>query len=145
MFKKCTPLGVPTLKKINPQFCQTLATKGNKFKKICPLSLLHRPFPVPSLPKIKATNFFYNIFLSLFCIDRWSREYNRLVYRFRNTIIGQFFGHTHFDEFELFFAPPELATEVVSIAYLAPSQTPHDGLNPAYRVYNIDGKCQVGK
>ena len=77
--------------------------------------------------------------------DRWSREYNRLVHRFRNTIIGQFFGHTHFDEFELFFAPnsgnPGSVTEPTNIAYLAPSQTPHDGLNPAYRIYEIDGVC----
>jgi hypothetical protein len=67
------------------------------------------------------------------------------VYRFRNTIIGQFFGHTHFDEFELFFAPPEQGSEAVSIAYLAPSQTPHDGLNPAYRVYTIDGNLKSNK
>jgi sphingomyelin phosphodiesterase len=83
-----------------------------------------------------------------FALDRWSREYNRLVYRFRNTIIGQFFGHTHFDEFELFFAPRTSANdikEVTNVAYLAPSQTPHDGLNPAYRIYTIDGEKWIYK
>ena len=76
--------------------------------------------------------FFYNITLG-----RWSHEYNRLVKRFRNTIAGQFFGHTHLDEFEVFFKD----LEPISVAYLAPSQTPwmDQGLNPAYRIYIIDG------
>ena len=34
---------------------------------------------------------------------RWSHEYNRIVRRFNNTILGQFFGHTHNDEFEIFY------------------------------------------
>ena len=70
-------------------------------------------------------------------LGRWSHEYNRLVKRFRNTIAGQFFGHTHLDEFEVFFKD----LEPISMAYLAPSQTPwmDQGLNPAYRIYIIDG------
>jgi hypothetical protein len=71
-------------------------------------------------------------------LDRWSKEFSRLVYRFRNTISGLFFGHTHFDEFKIFFAQGTL--EPVNVAYLTPSQTPHNGLNPAYRVYILDGE-----
>ena len=65
---------------------------------------------------------------------RWSHEYNRIVKRFKNTIAGQFFGHTHFDEFQIFFND----SEAINIAYLAPSETSLDGLNPAYRIYTID-------
>ena len=66
---------------------------------------------------------------------RWSHEYNRIVKRFKNTIAGQFFGHTHYDEFQIFFND----SEAINIAYLAPSETSLDGLNPAYRIYTIDG------
>ena len=79
--------------------------------------------------------------------------------RFNNTIIGQFFGHTHNDEFEIFYgnksevrsdkfaeaailtkpkSPPMLqGSSAVNVAYLAPSLTPHKGVNPAYRIYEI--------
>ena len=72
------------------------------------------------------------------CLGRWSHEYNRLVKRFRYTISGQFFGHTHLDEFEVFFKD----AKPINMAYLAPSQTPwmDKGINPAYRIYLIDSK-----
>jgi len=75
--------------------------------------------------------------ISLF-LDRWSEEFGRLVFRFRNIITGLFFGHTHFDEFKVFLSPQ--TSEPVNVAYLSPSQTPHDRLNPAYRIYILDGK-----
>ena len=76
--------------------------------------------------------------------DKWSHEYHRLVSRFNNTILGQFFGHTHFDEFEVFYAPAAAAAatdlpHANNVVYLGPSVTPHDGINPAYRIYTIDG------
>lgn len=73
------------------------------------------------------------------CLGRWSHEYNRLVNRFRNVILGQFFGHTHFDEFQIFFN----GTKAINLAYLAPSQTSVDGLNPAYRIYEIDDETNL--
>nr|XP_027229241.1 sphingomyelin phosphodiesterase-like [Penaeus vannamei] len=65
----------------------------------------------------------------------WSREYNRIVVRYENVIRGQFFGHTHFDEFQVFHD----GERPVGVAYVAPSQTPWYDLNPAYRVYHVDG------
>ncbi len=57
--------------------------------------------------------------------------------------MAQLFGHTHFDELEIFFAPDrEDSTkqeEPVSVAYLGPSITTRHGLNPSYRIYEIDG------
>lgn len=37
------------------------------------------------------------------CIKIWSRNYYAIINRFESTITAQFFGHTHFDEFEIFF------------------------------------------
>ena len=79
---------------------------------------------------------FWKLFTYSIFIGRWSHEYNRIVKRFNNTISAQFFGHTHFDEFQVFFNH----TTPINMAYLAPSETSLDGLNPAYRIYTIDGK-----
>ncbi|CAL4147603.1 unnamed protein product, partial [Meganyctiphanes norvegica] len=72
------------------------------------------------------------------CLQVWSANYYTIVNRYESTITGQFFGHTHYDEFELFFdsREPHRAT---SIAYIAPSVTTYVGLNPGYRIYTIEG------
>lgn len=58
--------------------------------------------------------------------------------RYETTITAQFFGHTHFDEFELFYDTENLG-RAVSVAYIGPSVTPYVNLNPGYRIYYIDG------
>jgi len=58
--------------------------------------------------------------------------------RYESTIAAQFFGHTHFDEFELFYDTQDLGRPV-SIAYVGPSVTPYYDLNPGYRIYYVDG------
>ena len=62
--------------------------------------------------------------------------------------MGQFYGHTHSDEYQLFFNNDQLnlakstkeLTELtpVNVAYLAPSLTTFVGSNPGYRIYEID-------
>ncbi|MPC27672.1 Sphingomyelin phosphodiesterase [Portunus trituberculatus] len=37
------------------------------------------------------------------CLKVWSHNYYTIVNRYEATITAQFFGHTHFDEFELFY------------------------------------------
>lgn len=49
--------------------------------------------------------------------------------RFEGTIAAQFFGHTHLDEFELFY-DEETLSRPVSIAFVAPSVTTYINLNP---------------
>ncbi|KAM9455654.1 sphingomyelin phosphodiesterase [Clarias gariepinus] len=72
------------------------------------------------------------------CLSSWSWNYYHIVNRYESTITGQFFGHTHFDEFQLFY-DEETLTRAVSVAYIAPSVTTFINLNPGYRVYYIDG------
>ncbi|XP_021710800.1 sphingomyelin phosphodiesterase isoform X1 [Aedes aegypti] len=72
------------------------------------------------------------------CLKVWSRNYYKIVSRYENTIVAQFFGHTHFDEFEVFYDPHDLS-RATSIAYIGPSVTPYYDLNPGYRIYYIDG------
>ena len=86
------------------------------------------------------------------CVRVWSDNFHRIVTRWGSststtstfstpstsstprysaTITGQFYGHTHTDEFEVFYS----SGRPVGVAYIAPAVTPYHGLNPAYRVY----------
>lgn len=49
--------------------------------------------------------------------------------RYESTITGQFFGHTHMDEFEMFFDETD-KTRPLGVAFIAPSVTTYVDLNP---------------
>ncbi|CAO1430795.1 unnamed protein product, partial [Diamesa tonsa] len=72
------------------------------------------------------------------CLKVWSRNYYRIISRYESTITAQFFGHTHFDEFEVFY-DLEDAIRATGVAYIGPSVTPYYDLNPGYRIYYVDG------
>ncbi|GCB81143.1 hypothetical protein scyTo_0022126, partial [Scyliorhinus torazame] len=72
------------------------------------------------------------------CMKVWSWNYYRIVNRYEGTIAAQFFGHTHVDEFEVFY-DEETLTRAVSVAFIAPSVTTYIDLNPGFRIYHIDG------
>ena len=38
------------------------------------------------------------------CVRVWSANFNAIISRYSNTVTGQFYGHTHTDEFQLFFS-----------------------------------------
>ncbi len=72
------------------------------------------------------------------CFESWSKSYYAIVNRYEATIAGQFFGHTHYDQFEMFY---DLAnqTRPVGVAYIAGSITSFSHDNPNYRIYSVDG------
>lgn len=72
------------------------------------------------------------------CLKVWSHNYYTIVNRYESTITAQFFGHTHFDEFELFYDEHN-RHRVTNIAYIGPSVTTYYKLNPGYRMYYIEG------
>ena len=71
-------------------------------------------------------------------MDSWSDNYYRIISRYNDTVVGQFFGHTHNDEYEIFY-DYETSTTPVGIAYISGSVTPFSFNNPNYRIYTIDG------
>lgn len=73
------------------------------------------------------------------CMSVFSREYNKIVNRFESTITAQFFGHTHTDEFKIFY-DAEDPTRPTNVAFIGPSVTTYLHLNPGYKVYTIDGE-----
>ncbi|XP_029375342.1 sphingomyelin phosphodiesterase [Echeneis naucrates] len=72
------------------------------------------------------------------CLGSWSWNYYHIVNRYESTVAGQFFGHTHFDEFQMFYDEMTL-TRPLGVAFIAPSVTTYINLNPGYRVYYVDG------
>ncbi|XP_077596610.1 sphingomyelin phosphodiesterase [Stigmatopora nigra] len=72
------------------------------------------------------------------CLSSWSWNYYHIINRYESTITGQFFGHTHFDEFQMFYDTESLSRPL-GVAFIAPSVTTYINLNPGYRVYYVDG------
>ena len=53
--------------------------------------------------------------------------------------MGQFYGHAHHDDFEIFYDPATNYTRATSVAYIGPSvEAGHSG-NSGYKVYTVDG------
>lgn len=69
------------------------------------------------------------------CLKVWSKNYNKIVRRFSETISGQFFGHTHNNEFEIFYNQEQTP---ISVGFIGPSITTFIGLNPSFRIYTVD-------
>ena len=74
------------------------------------------------------------------CVRVWSRNFNKIINRYADTVMGQFFGHTHVDEFQLFYHEDGSPSNV---AYIAPSVTPYHSLNPSYRLYTVSVAGEV--
>ncbi|MBN3300635.1 ASM phosphodiesterase, partial [Amia calva] len=72
------------------------------------------------------------------CMKSWSWNYYHIVNRYESTITGQFFGHTHLDEFQMFY-DEETLSRPLGVAFIAPSVTTYVNLNPGYRMYYVDG------
>lgn len=71
------------------------------------------------------------------CLRIWSRNFHQIVNRFENTVTAQFYGHSHFDEIIVFH--DEDLKRATNIAYIGPSTTTFTYLNPAYKIYTVDG------
>ncbi|KAL7625525.1 hypothetical protein AAE478_004745 [Parahypoxylon ruwenzoriense] len=69
-----------------------------------------------------------------------SNYFDQIVNRYEATIAALFFGHTHYDEFEVSYAhygANRSHRDALAMSYIAPSMTPMSG-HPAFRVYTVD-------
>merc|ERR1711970_436993 len=71
------------------------------------------------------------------CLGAWGREFAKIISRFEGTVTAQFYGHTHNDEFMVFY-DTEDNSRAVNFGFVAPSVTTFTDLNPAYRIYTVD-------
>ncbi|XP_058792039.1 sphingomyelin phosphodiesterase-like [Phymastichus coffea] len=72
------------------------------------------------------------------CIKVWSRNYYDIINRYEATIMAQFYGHTHYDEYEVFYDTKNFKRPL-NVGYIAPSITPWENVNPGYRIYYVEG------
>lgn len=74
------------------------------------------------------------------CLQNWSELYYQVVQRYSPHVIAeQFFGHTHRDEAQLFFAPGAKSNQTaIATAWMGPSATTFTNLNPGFRLYKVD-------
>ncbi|KAF9189924.1 hypothetical protein BGZ51_009136 [Haplosporangium sp. Z 767] len=76
------------------------------------------------------------------CMQNWSHLYYQVVQRYSPHVIAeQFFGHSHRDEFALYYGPgAKNIQNAISTAWIGPSVSPYTDLNPGFRVYKVDTK-----
>lgn len=72
------------------------------------------------------------------CLKTWSIEYIKIINRYEDTVKAQFFGHTHHDEFEVYYDMNN-GSRPVSISFIGGSVTSYTDVNPGYRIYDVDG------
>ncbi|KZT08514.1 sphingomyelin phosphodiesterase [Laetiporus sulphureus 93-53] len=65
--------------------------------------------------------------------------FDQVLQRYKNTIVGQFYGHTHADEFAIGYSnySERTAANAIGVAMIGPAMTPMSG-NPAFKVYDVD-------
>lgn len=68
-----------------------------------------------------------------------SNYWDQVVQRYKHIISGQFYGHSHQDQFAISYSDYERQTaeNAVSVAWVAPAITPRS-TNPGYKVYDVD-------
>ena len=73
-----------------------------------------------------------------------SKRYQAIVDRFSNIIRGNFYGHTHYDEYRIvteYFN----STNIAGIIYTAPSLTTYSFQNPSFRIYELESDSMILK
>ncbi|CAH0407380.1 unnamed protein product [Chilo suppressalis] len=65
----------------------------------------------------------------------WTREYNKIVNRFSATIAAEFNGHTHSDEFKIFYSPNNTP---INMAWGGGSVTSYTFYNLNYKIVILD-------
>lgn len=71
------------------------------------------------------------------CHQAWLVNYVKIVDRFQDIITGQYFGHTHYDEFRVIYSMKD-QRKAVGIQFLAPSVSPYSKTNPGFRLHITD-------
>ena len=81
------------------------------------------------------------------CYPVWFSNYLSIVQRYEAVIVGQYFGHTHKEEILVYYTADNSTSDVypISHAYIAGSITTHSGLNPSYRIYQLDGSVGINQ
>jgi len=72
----------------------------------------------------------------------YGSEYVRIINRFSEIIVGQFFGHSHQDEFEIVYSLSN-ESEPISVIYITSSVTSYTLKNPGFRIYEYNSALEL--
>ncbi|GFS10966.1 sphingomyelin phosphodiesterase [Elysia marginata] len=75
------------------------------------------------------------------CLMVWSHNFYDIINRYENTVVNQFYGHSHRDWFELFYDTRDFQRPI-NFGFVAPAVTSIDRTNPVYRIYTVDGNYE---
>lgn len=68
------------------------------------------------------------------CWSKWSSQFLRVINRYQNIILAQFYGHTHNDEFKIFFDDSRDPPQPTGSLWIGASVTPYTGM--CIRIYS---------
>nr|XP_055629854.1 sphingomyelin phosphodiesterase-like [Toxorhynchites rutilus septentrionalis] len=69
--------------------------------------------------------------------NTWSRQYRRILERYWDTITAQFYGHTHADEFNVFYSISN-PQHTIGVGFNGGGTVPYSNYNPNYVVYYVN-------
>ncbi|KAN0022112.1 hypothetical protein ACTFIU_004280 [Dictyostelium citrinum] len=77
------------------------------------------------------------------CIDSWSEQLLQIVNRYEDTILASFYGHTHRDEFSVYYTQtdendPSSQMRASNVIFTTPSVTTYQNQNPSFRIFTVD-------
>lgn len=83
------------------------------------------------------------------CLAGFIQNYYKIINRYESTIVGQYFGHSHYDFIEMFYdldSTGEPLKRATGVSFIAPSVSSFQesdvffyASNPAYTIYTLDG------
>lgn len=73
------------------------------------------------------------------CFKGWAREYRKIVEEFSETIVAIFNGHTHEDEFNVYYSQRDLS-KATGVAFNGGSGTTFAYFNSNFKVYSVDNE-----
>lgn len=82
---------------------------------------------------------------SIYSLRAWGSAYEKVIKSFAHIISGQFFGHTHYDEWTVSFKDTPASSPALNVAWTAGSGTSFIGLNSNYRINYVDSRTFVSK
>ncbi|CAI4227042.1 unnamed protein product [Auanema sp. JU1783] len=74
-----------------------------------------------------------------YCLKGWSWNFFEIIRRYEGTVAQMYYGHTHYDHFQVLYESANPNTRPFHMNWISPSITTYSFSNPSYRIYTVDG------
>ncbi|XP_074602649.1 sphingomyelin phosphodiesterase-like [Brevipalpus obovatus] len=76
------------------------------------------------------------------CTQAWLHNFLRILERYGHLVKAQFYGHTHRDEFRVYYSLDNPA-KPIGFGIINPALTSYSQTNPAYRIFKFNEKAEI--